>query len=306
MNDRLQAKALALVCAVGLAASQARAQDLEPRAYSASPVGTNFVVVALSRSSGAIVFDPSLPISDVEATVSGATIGVGRTFNLFGRQALVTAVAPYAWGEVEGVVRETQSQITRSGLTDLRVRLSVNLLNGAALKPEQFVRRKRSTIVGTSLTLIAPTGQYDPAKLINLGANRWAVKPEVGVSKPLGRWDVDGYAGVWLYTANDDFFPGGVRRAQAPLFTAQGHVNYTFRPRLWAAFNATWYVGGSARVNDGRSIGRQNNVRAGATVSVPLGAAQSLKFNYSSGVSARTGTDFRTVAVAYQVTWFDR
>jgi hypothetical protein len=290
--------ALATLCA----GAPALAQDLEPRAYSASPVGTNFVAVGFGRSTGAIVFDPSVPFTDVEAHVSGATLGLGRTFDLWGRQALVTALVPYSWGDIEGSLGEQRGRITRSGLADVRLRLSVNLLNGAALSRGEFAGRPRRTIVGASLSVVAPTGQYDPAKLINLGTNRWAFKPEVGVSHPVGRWDLDGYAGVWLYTANNDFFPGGLRRTQAPLFAGQGHVNYTFRPRLWAAFDATWYSGGAVRVGGGPPTSRLNNVRAGATVSIPLRAGQSLKLAYSDGVATRTGSQFRAFAVAYQVT----
>src|SRR5262245_14863875 len=66
----------------------AQAQDVEPRAYVASPVGSNFVVVGIGRSTGAVVVDPSLPVEDVEAHVNAATIGAGRTFSLFGRTAL--------------------------------------------------------------------------------------------------------------------------------------------------------------------------------------------------------------------------
>src|SRR5262249_50059169 len=67
------------------------AQDLEPRAYSASPIGLNFVVVGYGRSSGSVLFDPTLPITDVKATLNIPILGYGRTFGLFGRQSLVTA-----------------------------------------------------------------------------------------------------------------------------------------------------------------------------------------------------------------------
>lgn len=284
----------------------ARAQDLEPRAYSSSPIGTNFLAVGYSRSMGEIVFDPGLQIEDVDADISGLTIGYGRTFSLFGRQALVVGVMPYAWGDISGRVQEQARQIRRSGIGDARVKLSVNLLNGEALSLKEFVKRPPKTIVGTSLTVLVPTGQYDPAKLINIGSNRWAFKPEVGVSHPMGKWDLDAYAGVWFYASNGDFFPGGGRKNQSPVVTAQGHVSYTFRRRLWAALDATWYRGGAPQVNDGVPGSGFNNVRIGGTFSVPLGTRQSLKVLYSDGVVATAGANFRTLAFAYQVSWFDK
>ena len=164
----------------------------------------------------------------------------------------------------------------------------------------EFAKTPRRTIVGTSVTVTAPTGQYDGQKLINLGTNRWAFKPEIGVAVPKGRWDFDGYVGVWLFTDNDDFFPGGKSRSQDPVVALQGHVSYTFKPRLWAAVDATWYQGGGARVDDGDPSSDLNNSRLGGTLSFPMGRRQSLKLAYSSGLSARTGTNFRTLSVGYQ------
>ena len=121
---------------------------------------------------------------------------------------------------------------------------------------------------------------------------------------PRGRWDVDAYAGVWLFTPNGDFYPGGRRRTQDPVFTMQGHVSYTFRPRLWLAVDATWYSGGAAQVDDGTPGGGFSNSRLGATLSIPAGRQQAFKVAYSSGVAVRTGTDFRTIAVGWQWLWF--
>ena len=159
-------------------------------------------------------------------------------------------------GDVTGTVFEEARAISRSGLTDFRAKLSVNLVGNPAMGAREFAKTPRRTIVGTSLTVTAPTGQYDGHKLINLGTNRWAFKPEIGVAVPKGRWDFDGYVGVWLFTDNDDFFPGGKSRSQDPVVAVQGHVSYTFKPRLWAAVDATWYQGGGARVGRRRPIAR--------------------------------------------------
>ena len=284
----------------------ALAQDLEPKAYSSSPVGAAFLVVGLGRSSGSVLTDPTLPLTDVEARINGLPIAAGYTFGLFGRLALVTAALPYTWGDVSGQVGEEARAVSRSGLADSRAKLSINLIGNPALGLREYVKAPRKAIVGTSLTVVAPTGQYDGARLINLGTNRWALKPEVGVSVPKGRWDVDAYLGVWLFTDNDDFYPGGRVRSQDRVVAFQGHVSYTFRPRLWAAVNATWYQGGGATVEGGQPSDSMNNARLGATVSFPMGRQQSLKVAYSSGLAVRTGTNFRTLSVGWQWLRFTR
>lgn len=281
------------------------AQELEPRAYAASPVGVNFLVVAGGRSSGGVVVDPSLFVEDVEATVTSLGIGVGRTMNLFGRTGLVVAVVPYAWAEAAGNVGEQARRITRSGLADPRVKLSINLVGGHAQTPREFASSRRTTIVGVSLAVAPPLGQYTGTKLINLGANRWAFKPEVGVSRAVGRWTIEGYGGVVLFTTNDAFYTGTSVRTQAPVVALQAHVSYTVRRQLWTAFDATWYSGGTTTVNGARNADLQRNSRLGATLSLPVGRQQSIKFSGSTGATTRIGADFRTVAAAWQVTWFD-
>jgi hypothetical protein len=288
------------------AAVPAAAQDMEPKAYSASPVGAVFLVAGTSRSTGSVVFDPTLPVTDVEAGVNGVFVGVGSTFSLGGKLALASAALPYAWGELSGMVGEEARTITRNGLADSRFRLSVNLRGNPAMPVREFVKTPRRTIIGASVTAVAPSGQYDRTRLINLGTNRWAVKPEVGVAVPRGPWDIDAYFGVWLFTSNDDFYPGGLTRTQDPMVALQGHVSYTFKPRLWLAVDGTWYSGGAAQVEGGAPVGEVSNSRLGATLSIPAGRQQSFKIAYSAGVAVRTGTDFRTIAVGWQWLWFTR
>jgi hypothetical protein len=286
-----------------LAAVSAFAQDMEPRAYSASPVGANFLVTSYSWSSGSVVFDPTLPVSDVHADVEGLVVAVGHSFNLFGKLAIATAALPYALVDATGKLQEQAAEVQRSGLADAQVRLSVNLRGNPAMSPREFASYKRRTIVGASLTVTAPAGQYYDTKLINIGTNRWSFKPELGVSVPIGRWDLDGYVGVWLYTSNSDFYPGGASRTQDAVSTVQGHASYTIRPRLWVAADGTWYHGGSARVDDGDPSTSLNNSRLGVTLSFPVGNRYSAKVAYASGIVARTGTNFSTVALAWQVLW---
>ncbi len=286
-------------------AAPAWAQQLEPRAYSPSPVGANFFGVGYANSSGDVVFDPSLSFSDVSANVNAVTPFYAHTFGLFGRSANIGVVLPYAWGSVEGNVGETFRRVTRSGLADAALRFACNLVGGPALSPRDFAAKKPGTTLGASLTITGPTGQYDPSKLINLGTNRWAFKPELGFSQPLGRWWLDLYAGVWFFATNHDFY-GGQTRAQAPLAVVQGHVSYAFRPRLWLALDATWYGGGETTVNDVANADRQENSRVGLTLAVPVSGNHSLKFGCARGTSTRVGSKLDTISVAWQFLWFDR
>ena len=294
--------ALWLLLGTGLAA-----QDLEPRAYSPSPVGTSFMGFSYGRSTGDISFDPTIPITNAHATLDSSAVGVGQTIGLLGRQAMITVGLPYVWGTVSGDVGDLSGSVYRSGMADLKTRLSVNLLGVPAMTPREFAQRKhRNFIVATSLSMVWPTGQYGDTKLINLGANRWAFKPEIGLSYPVKRLDLDVYlAGTW-FTTNQSFYPGQSVRSQDVLTALQGHVSYTLKPRLWVAVDSTWYGGGATVVNGGQPTGRQGNSRLGATASMPLWKGQSLKVTYSSGVSGTIGQSFDQLGVGWQYVWIDR
>jgi hypothetical protein len=292
------------IALAGLTVAQdARAQDLEPRAYAATPIGVHFVVAGGGRSSGGVVIDPSLPVEDVHAIVGAATVGGGTTFSLWGRTALLAGAVPVARVRATGRVGEVAQEVTRLGLADPRIKLSVNFLGGRALRPSEFAKSRTPTIVGASVVVGPPLGEYFPDKLINLGANRWTFKPEVGISRAIRNWTVELYSGVWLFTANDTFYPGTSTRTQEPILTLQAHVSYTVRPRLWVAFDATWYRGGATTVDDVPKADLLRNSRAGATLSLPLKGNQSVKVAYSEGTTTRIGGDFTTVAVAWQLSW---
>jgi hypothetical protein len=271
-----------------LIASLASTQELEPRAYSPSPTGA--------------LFDPSIPVTDVVARINAGAALYGRTFGLFGRAANVGFAIPYVIGTLEGNLASEFTSVRRSGLADSRVRLAVNLVGGPALKRPEFAKRPPHTTLGASVVVIAPTGQYDPSKLVNLSTNRWAFKPELGLSYPKGRWTFDLYAGAWLFADNPDFYGGSVR-SQDHMTVLQGHVSYTIRPRLWLAADATFYAGGRTAVDSVKKDDRQENSRAGLTLSIPMGR-HSLKLSWSDGTTTRIGGDFKTLAAAWQYLWF--
>ena len=281
----------------------AQAQQLEPRAYSPAPIGANFLGLGALYTSGGVITDATSPIQNVHARVYSAAPYYGRTFSLFRRLASVTLVTPFAQATAHGDVQEVSRSIDRSGLLDPQVRFAVNFTGGPALTPQEFFRHKPETSLGASITITAPFGQYDPAKLINLGTNRWACKPELGLSQPAGNWVFELYAGVWLFEANDTFYGDQVRR-QDPLASYQAHIVYSFRPHLWAAIDVTYYRGGETTVDGKPQNDRQGNSRGGLTLSFPITQGQSLKMNWSRGVSTRIGSSFDTIGAAWQLTWF--
>ena len=287
-----------------LSAGVAHAQELEPRAYLPSPVGTTFVLTGFGRSEGGILLDPSLDVDNVHADLWIATPGFGYTFGFAGRQARLLAIIPIAWGRVAGDVGLQPQHQDLAGLADPRVKFSVGLVGAPALTVEEFARTPRGLSMGTSVTVMAPLGQYNPAQLVNLGYNRWAFKPEVGLSYPAGRWTIEGSAGFWFFTTNESYFPGNARKEQDAVFATQGHVSYALPRRAWVGVNGTWFAGGETRVDRALNPDEQRNTRLGVTLSVPIARQQSLKFVYSTGATTRRGSDFNTFNITWQLVTF--
>jgi hypothetical protein len=289
--------------ALGLVfASGAGAQTMEPLSYTNVPIGLNFLIVGTTHQWGSVLVDPTLPVKDVEASVDTATLAYMRVFDFWGQSGSLAMVVPNAWLKASGEVFDQARSISRTGLADITMRLSVNLFGAPALSLKEFASYQQDTIVGVTLLVTAPSGQYDPTKLVNIGTHRWSFKPEIGVSKALGPWTLEAAAGVTLFTDNNQFFGNGVRH-QDPLYSIQGHAIYNFNPRLWAALDGTYYTGGSTTVNGVSGNDRQDNTRWGATLAYSIDRQNSIKGYYSSGVSARVGTEFQIVGLAWQFRW---
>lgn len=280
------------------------AQDLDPRAYMRIPIGTTTAFTGASFSSGRVVTDPTIPLANVEAKVQALSFGVSQTFKFLGKTSQALVVLPYSWAQVSGDVGEQFQEISRSGMADLRLRFTTLLIGGNAGTLQEIRTAPKNTILGLGVNIVAPSGQFFSDKLINLGTNRWAFRPELALSQPLGkRWQADFYSGIWLFTKNNSFFPGSSLRSQKPMGAFQAHISYNITPLLWVAFDATYYLGGTSSVDGIYNDDRQENSRIGATIVIPTGKLSSLKLASSMGGIVRAGQDFTTLSLGWQKTW---
>lgn len=291
--------------------SPASAQELEPRTFSNAPVNVNFAAVAYAYSSGNVAVDSSLPIEGLEGTLQLVIPRYVRTLDFFGVTSKVKFLLPMAAGHWEGVLTDPLPGTdidpgfkTRddTGLGDARFTWEVNFFGSPALGLREFASYRQRTILGASIQVIMPTGNYDGERLINLGSNRWAFRPQIGISQAVGRWTFEATATGWFFTDNSEYF-GGLTLAQGAIFALQGHVIYTIRPGFWIAFDAGVLDGGTTRIEGVVRNTLQKNSRAGLTLVYAIARQHGISIAYSRGVTTRIGADFRTFAVAYQYMW---
>lgn len=277
------------------------AQDLEPRLYTSAPTGLNFFAVAYSASQGGVLFDPSVPLENANIDVDGPAVAYIRSLGLWDKSAKLDAVLPRAC--LEGSATFDGTIVTRDvcGYADPRFRLSVNFHGAPALAPREFAAFEQDFVVGASVQITAPWGQYDDTRLVNVGTNRWSIKPEIGFSKTLEHLAWEMAAAVTWYDDNESFVNGTLKLD--PIYSVQAHVVHVFERGAWLAGDATHYRGGRSTVGDATRDDLQENWRLGVTFGLPLNRNQTLRLHASSGVSTRTGTDFDTFAVAWQYRW---
>jgi hypothetical protein len=302
MSHRLRCAYLACLTA-GLAVPL-QAQDVQPRALSPAPVGSNLVSLAYSFSTGAVLTDKTIPVQDIDGDMHTFTAGYGRAFGFFGLAAKADAFVRYTTGRWSGSIEEAQidSTVARSGFGDPVARFMFFFVGAPSLSGPEFVRYRARTLAGASLRLRVPLGQYDPTKIINMGSNRWMFSPRVGVSQTFGRFVSEAYAAGWFFTDNDDFLFGSVQ-SQNPMATLQLHFIWVFGPGLWAAASTRQSFGGQVYVNGTASGESQTNNRIGVAVTLPFSRRQGLKFAFTFGLSTAAGNDYNTFAAAWQGAW---
>jgi hypothetical protein len=277
------------------------AQALEPRSYANTPVGVNFLLLGYGYTEGDVAFDASSPIKDAKVHVHAGLLAYARSLDVWGLSGKVLAVLPFA--EVSGSAKVAGQERERQvfGLADPLLRISVNVYGAPALSLEEFPTYRQNIIVGASLQVTAPLGQYDSTKLLNVGTNRWSFKPEIGVSKAWGPLTLELIPAIAFFTKNDDFF-GGTTLEQDPIYSVQGHLIYQFFPAFWASLNATYYAGGRTTV-DGEKGQKPEDVRLGLTAALSLSRHQSIKLYGSTGIYSRTDNNFWAVGIAWQYRW---
>jgi len=277
-------------------------QSLEPRLYSNAPVGLNFLIAGYGYSTGAALADPTVNLEDGELDLHVPFVAYARSFGLWGRSAKMDAIVPYGFlsgsAQVDGTYRTREVD----GFVDPSFRVSMNFIGAPALKLREFMAYKQDFVLGGSFQVVPPLGQYDSSRIVNLGANRWTFKPELGASKAIGPVILELATAAALFTDNTDY-NNGHTKSQDPLYSVQGHLVYTFPKGIWASIDGTYYTGGKSEIDGANKQDRQANTRIGATLAFPVNKKHSIKLYASSGVYTRVGSDFDTYGLAWQYRW---
>jgi hypothetical protein len=285
----------------------AAAQDMEPRRWSHMPADVNFAGAGYAYTAADIFFDPVLELEDVSLDMQTVAAKYIRTFGLLDRSARVELAVPYQEAHWKGLLQGEPASTSRQGFADPVGRFAVNLVGGPPLKGTNFVSYRAAhpteTIVGAGLSVHAPLGEYFDDKLLNLGENRFTLRPELGVEHRRGKLLTELTGTVSFFTDNNDFWNGN-RREQDPMYTLQGHLAYTFRPGLWVSGGIGYGTGGASTINGTPKDDRKGNLVTGCSVGLPVSRSVGVKLGYlNSRTQVDTGSDSDTVLIGASVLW---
>jgi hypothetical protein len=301
-RNRIACCVVGLVGATSMMVAAAKAQDAEPRLYSNTPVGLNFLLAGYVYAQGKMAFDPALRIADADFNQNTGALAYVRSFAFLGQSAKFDVIAPYSTFSAHALVLGQPHEREMSGFGDPRFRVSVNVFGSPALTAKEFKDYKQDFIVGVSLQVSAPLGQYDDTKLLNLGNNRWSFRPELGFSKAWGPWTLEVAPSVTLFTANPNFFYGQ-RFEQAPLYLVRTSLMHNFDSGAWISLDGMYFRGLRTTVDGVKGDNEQENVRAGLTLALPIDSRNSIKLNAGTGIYTRTGSRFSNIGIAWQYRW---
>jgi hypothetical protein len=299
-SNCLSRLAMSALLVAFLFSSRAYAQDLTPRAYWPAPNGTKIFVLGYSYQTGDIVTDPSLPLIGVDSKIDSLVVAYLQTISLFGRTSNFQIELPYVEGKTTGTYLNEPARSDVSGFGDLAATLSINLVGAATMNLEGFrelVQNPRP-ILGASLKVVAPTGEYDADKLINIGTNRWAIRAKLGYIHPLSqKWIMELTVGAWFFEDNDEFL--GVTREQKPITALNVSFIRSFQPTFWVSLDLNYYLGGRTTIGGTKSANFQRNSRVGFTIVHSIKGRHAIKGSFSNGVITESGGDYQIISISY-------
>ncbi len=279
----------------------------EARKWNHIPMGASFAGVGYNYTESDIFSDPTLSLENVKLklhTWGGAYV---HAFELFDKSARIDIKQAYQKGKWTGLLDGKPASATRSGWSDTFVRFAVNLYGAPPLSGEKFAAYRSKiedeTIVGVGLEVRLPTGHYMEDKLVNIGQNRFAFRPQIGIVHTFGKWTTEVNGEVAFYTKNDEFFDGSTLE-QKPMYRATVHAIRSFSPGQWVGVGIGYEFGGEYTLNGVDKEDKKKNIGWALAYRHPITRQIGIKVKYI-GIRAKalTGFDSETFAVDAVFAW---
>jgi len=284
---------LAAIMLIVTSTGSLHAGESGPRAYVNAPVDINLLQLyyANIETKGSLSLNSDL----------GALRYV-RYFDLFGNIAAVGGVLSYADARLTVPTLGLNQSV--SGMGDPVFVLGIDFYGAPAMGMDEYLKWKQETILGFSIQVSAPIGQYDQARILNLGTNRWTFKPELAVSHQIAESGVfiESYLNYHLFTKNREYL-GNLIRDQNGKWGVDGHLVYEFMRGAFASFDYFYSWGGETKVNGILQGDIVRDTTIGATVKMPVSQSMAVELKYRHDIKTRSGNKTTVMQGMLQYFW---
>ena len=270
-----------LFCLVLLMNSTLFAQDLEPRRWTPLPAGTSIIGVHYGNISGDIGFDPVLKIEDAEVDRDLVIVSYTHFFSVAGESLRFDILLPWHNVKWDGLLNGEPADAQRTDIGDPRFRLSATLFDSSTQSSETSDDSKEigTTVVGAAISVTVPWGEYYDEKLLNIGTNRYTIRPQIGVVHTRGPWSYELTGSIFFFTDNDRFYNGN-KLEQDHFYAVQTHIIRVFSPGVWGSVSAGYGKGSQTTVNGRENDDKRDGFITALSFGLPIAANQGLKFSY--------------------------
>ena len=279
------------------------AQDLEPRRWTELPVGVQVVGAGYAFSFGDVEFDPILQVEDATVEVNTLIASYVLPIRIGKKLGRIDAMVPFKLAHWEGLLSDVPTSLNRSGFSDPRIRMSINIIGVSAEESknlvEYFKEHPVRTTVGFSVAVTLPLGQYFDDKLINLGQNRFIIQPQAGLVHTWNKWSFEFTASTFIFTNNNNFF-NDTKKEQHPVIAVQSHLIKRFKPGYWAAISAGYGNGGESIIDHQQINDARADLLGAISFGFPLSKGHGGKFAYiRSQTLKEIGSDVNTFTIGW-------
>jgi hypothetical protein len=255
--------------------------------YVTAPPGTKVIGVYYNHLSGNKAYADGDKVGD-DTNLKG-NIGIFRPiyFTQFGPFTIDPQVL-IPFGELSLDGKDVGGvEISTSGFSDPILAATLWLMNDCESK----------TWLGITPFVTIPLGEYDHDRALNMGANRWAFKGEVGFVKGFGELYLNLTANAEFYTDNDDFGAAKDTMEQDPIYTLESHLGYNLSKSFLVSLDYFYHEGGETTVAGTEMHDKQDNHAAQITLGFMLSPTFQLLVKYKQDLEVENGIETDTFGI---------
>lgn len=193
--------------------------------------------------------------------------------------ATIQALIPFGDITVDGTSVGNKS-FSSSGLADPTILAGIWPISNPETK----------TWLGITEWFKMPLGEYDNKRVLNMGANQWAFKSEIGFVKGWGDFYLELSPYIEFYTDNSDAGAASATLEKDPTYAMETHLSYDISKTVLVSLDHYYKKGGETTVADVAMDDEAETHALQFTLGVTPAPKQKLLLQYLQDLSVENGS----------------